>query len=210
MPHATLFYAHDPMCSWCYGFSPTWKTLQQVLGERFDQEQLRIHYLVGGLAPDSEQPMPMDMRAKLEATWHRIADDLGVPFNYDFWRLNTPRRSTYNACRAALLARDEGKEILMISAIQQAYYCHARNPSDVDVLRDCAISIGMEPTDFEHNLGSAETGRRLIDEIALTRSLGLDSFPSLAVSVAGAIHPVPLDYRNPNSMLISIERILSV
>ncbi|WLD58884.1 DsbA family protein [Salinispirillum sp. LH 10-3-1] len=210
MPHATLYYAHDPMCSWCYGFSPTWQRLQAALSARFNQEELRIRYLVGGLAPDSDHPMPMDMRTKLEATWHRIENELGVSFNYDFWHLNTPRRSTYNACRAALLARDEGKEILMIAAIQRAYYCRARNPSDADVLRDCAISIGMEPTDFEHNLASAETNQRLMEEISFARRLGLDSFPSLAVAVESTLHPIPLDYRHPDHMLISIARTLGV
>ncbi|MFT6977114.1 MAG: putative protein-disulfide isomerase, partial [Shewanella psychromarinicola] len=27
MPNTTLYYVHDPMCSWCWGYRPTWDTL---------------------------------------------------------------------------------------------------------------------------------------------------------------------------------------
>ena len=28
---AVLVYVHDPMCSWCYGFRPTWVGLRAIL-----------------------------------------------------------------------------------------------------------------------------------------------------------------------------------
>ena len=65
---ATLFYCYDPMCSWCWGFRPTWTALQKALAKRIDREDLTIQPMLGGLAPDSDVPMPMEMRQKLEAT----------------------------------------------------------------------------------------------------------------------------------------------
>lgn len=204
MAQATLYYAHDPMCSWCYGFNATWQKLQKLLSERFSQEQLHVHFLAGGLAPDSDQPMPQEMRARLEATWHRIAEELGTTFNYDFWRTNVPRRSTYNACRAALLARQADKEAEMIAAIQAAYYLQARNPSDVHVLAECAIAIGLDGKTFANRLRNQETQDLLTQDIALARRLGLDSFPSFALAIDGEVHPIPLDYHSADNMLHSI------
>ena len=44
---AVLYYVHDPMCSWCWGFRPTWLALQDQL-----PEGVRVQRLLGGLAPD--------------------------------------------------------------------------------------------------------------------------------------------------------------
>lgn len=210
MAKATLYYAHDPMCSWCYGFNPTWQALQKALTDRYRQDQLEIVYLAGGLAPDSDQPMPSEMRTKLEAIWHRIANELDATFNYEFWQNNTPRRSTYPACRAAILARHDNKEAAMISAIQRAYYREAQNPSDTDVLLSCAAAIGMNLETFAKALNSEETQSQLLQDITLARSLGLNSFPSFALVRDDEIHPIPLDYRSADNMLRSIATHLCV
>ena len=46
----------------------------------------------------------------------------------------------------------------MIFAIQQAYYLNAKNPSDIDVLTECAVSIGLDADTFLQNIeGEIET-----------------------------------------------------
>ena len=42
----------DPMCSWCWGFRPVWDELQATL-----PDEVAVVELMGGLAPDTEQPM---------------------------------------------------------------------------------------------------------------------------------------------------------
>jgi putative protein-disulfide isomerase len=109
MPNTTLYYVHDPMCSWCWGYRPTWDTLQAQLQQQLGQ-QLTIKYLAGGLAPDSDLPMPRPMQQILQQTWQKITQQLGTKFNHDFWHLCQPRRSTYPACRASIIARQYGLE----------------------------------------------------------------------------------------------------
>ena len=46
---ANLYYAHDPMCSWCWAFRPTWKRIVKAL-----PENLAVRRILGGLAPDSD------------------------------------------------------------------------------------------------------------------------------------------------------------
>jgi putative protein-disulfide isomerase len=95
--------------------------------------------------------MPEDMRAKLKGIWQTIQETVpGTRFNFAFWENCTPRRSTYNACRAVLAAArlSPKHEDLMIEAIQQAYYLDARNPSDVDTLIDLAAEIGLDRERF--------------------------------------------------------------
>jgi len=187
-----LFYVYDPMCSWCWGYRPTWLALQQAIIDNI--ENIEIHYLLGGLAPDSTESMPQDMQHFLSQTWKKIANQLGTQFNFDFWQQCKPRRSTYPACRACLIARETGQEQEMIFAIQQAYYLQAKNPSDDPTLLSLATQLGFDEKLFINQLTNPITQQQLNAEIALARSLPIQGFPSLVLSIDGQYHAVEFDY----------------
>ena len=143
-----LYYVHDPMCSWCWGFRQVWQELQEQLNDNFT-----IKYVLGGLAPDSDLPMPLAMQTAISNTWRNIQQEIpGTEFNYNFWSECRPRRSTYPACRAIIACRMQNPELEleMLLAIQQAYYLHAKNPSDKDVLTQLASDIGLNVEVFEN------------------------------------------------------------
>lgn len=198
---ATLYYVHDPMCSWCWAFAPTLEELLEKL-----PPEIEVKRLLGGLAPDTDEPMPEAMREQLQLTWQRIEQTVpGTRFNFDFWRRNTPRRATYPACRALLAARQLGMEKAMLNSIQEAYYRQARNPSDKETLVELAREIGLKAGAFEAVLESEETAQQLEEEIRLARSMGADSFPSLVLKIGDNHWPVPIDYNNSDNMLANIE-----
>ena len=199
----TLFYVHDPMCSWCWGFEPT----RRELIAKLDRE-IPVRRLLGGLAPDSDQPMPEAMRGYLQQTWRRIEQAIpGTRFNYDFWTRNTPRRSTYPANRAVIAARLQGEECdpAMTAVIQRAYYLEARNPSDNDTLIELAGEIGLDRQRFAADLLAESTQDRLLAEIGEARAMGIDGFPSLALLAGGSLRRIRLDYGDADSMLREIE-----
>ena len=106
---STLHYIHDPMCSWCWGFRSAWHDLTSRLLETYPE--LIIRNVVGGLAPDSDEPMPMEMQQMLQSAWQRIQHTIpNTSFNYDFWRIGEPRRSTYPACRAVIASAQQGTD----------------------------------------------------------------------------------------------------
>ncbi len=195
----TLYYVYDPMCSWCWGYTPTWKNVQKAL-----PDNIKVVYVVGGLAPDSDVEMPAVMQQQIASYWHKIEDYLGTQFNHDFWKNNTPRRSTYSACRALIAARAQHAELALLQAIQHAYYLHAKNPSDNDVLIDLAASCGMDVELFKQDFLSADTHQALLNEIEFARSIGGNSFPSLFVQKGSAIHELPIDYKDAQSTLQQI------
>lgn len=208
----TLYYAHDPMCSWCWGFAPTWKQLADALQHQVQSGQLEIRKLLGGLAPDSDEPMPAEMQAYLQKTWHSIAETIpGTRFNYDFWKNCTPRRSTYPACRAVIAAREQGEQYdgQMTSAIQQAYYLEAQNPSDRETLINVAEKIGLQRERFENTLDDAATRATHEVEMLQVQQLGFRGFPSLAVVADGRGVKVPVDYGGVSSMLGVIQQFVS-
>ncbi|MCO7205011.1 DsbA family protein [Pseudoalteromonas sp. B5MOD-1] len=186
---AKLIYVYDPMCSWCWGYRETWLKLQAALGDK-----LAIEYKVGGLAPDSDEPMPKDMQQFLQQTWQRIEQQLGTPFNHEFWHTAQPRRSTYPACRAVLLARQHNKEQEMLHAIQKAYYLDAQNPSDISTLTSLAEQIGLEKNVFIKEIESEKINSLLMAEINQARSLPIQGFPSLVLENKGKYAAIPVNY----------------
>lgn len=195
------------MCSWCYAFAPAWEALKAAL-----PPGVAVQRVLGGLAPDTDQPMPQEMRDYLRATWTRIERQVpGTRFNFDFWTRCEPRRATYPACRAVIAARAQGEEHdeRMTQAIQRAYYREARNPSDRDTLVQLAGELGLERDRFAAALEHTGTQRALEAEIARARGMGADSFPSLVLEHSGTLLPVPIDYTAPERMREALSRHLA-
>ncbi len=198
-----LIYVHDPMCSWCWGYKPTWQKLESALANI-----LPIEYRIGGLAADSDQPMSADMQLQLQAIWQKISSQLGTEFNFGFWQECQPRRSTYPSCRAALIARGFNKEPQMIAAIQQAYYLKAQNPSDEDVLIKLSEKIGLDASLFAQYLHSNELKRRFDDELNYVRSLPIQGFPSLVLIRNNRAYPIAINYTDWQQTLSEIQSYL--
>ncbi len=199
-----LYYVHDPMCSWCWGFRPVWQKLLAQL-----PPHLSVLYILGGLAPDTEAPMPAYMQHKIHATWEHIHATLGTPFNFDFWRLCQPRRDTYKACRAVIAAKKQQQEQPMILAIQQAYYMHAMNPSDTETLIRLAEALPMYHARFVYDLTASDTEQLLQQDIGFAQTLPIRGFPSLVLENKTGHFLIAIDYQSPNSMLAAISAICS-
>lgn len=201
-----LYYIHDPMCSWCWAFRPVWQELKLAL-----PTAVSVSYIVGGLAPDSNNPMPLGLQRQIQQHWHTIQQCVpGTMFNFEFWQQNTPRRSTYPACRAVIAAKSQGAayEDAMMKAIQHAYYLQAQNPSDDDVLLACAASLNLDMQRFESDLNSSACKQQLMSDIRLSQRLGVEGFPSLVLDVDGECHSIAVNYTDSDAMMEQINEKL--
>ena len=201
-----LYYAHDPMCSWCYAFRPSLTALLRAL-----DKEVEIVRLLGGLAKDSDEPMPEQTRSYVINNWRRIEQTVpGTVFNYDFWQKCQPRRSTYPACRAVIAARLQGDppdklDRAMTQAIQDAYYQKARNPSDSATLISLAAELGLDKDKFSADLRAKETHAMLREEIEVSRQLGLNSFPGLLLDDGRKQLRLEPDYIDADAMIEKAE-----
>ena len=84
-----LYLVVDPMCSWCWGFRSAWQSFVSEI-----PSAVTIKYLVGGLAPGSDEPMNTSTRAGVQGAWQSVADRTGATFNLEFWAVGQPGRST--------------------------------------------------------------------------------------------------------------------
>ena len=198
----TLYYVHDPMCSWCWAFRPTWHKVLKEL-----PSHINVNYLLGGLAPDNDLPMPLETQKYVQDNWIKIQKVVpGTEFNYDFWTLNEPRRSTYLSCRAVISAKKQNPdfEVLMTEGIQKAYYLNALNTSNEETLINIAQDIGLNEESFKEDLKSSEVNDLLLDQIHTTKTMPISGFPSLVLVKEGLLKRIKIDYLESNYIINQI------
>ncbi len=181
MTSRKLHYVADPMCSWCWGFHSELEMIRAEL-----PADLEIEFVMGGLAVDSEEPMPAEIRDYVQQAWREVQSHTGAEFNWEFWEKCEPRRSTYPSCRAVIAAGLAGSqsERAMFEALQRAYYLEARNPSLEETLVEVAGEIGLDSVKFAEDLRSTRVEELFREHRARRRSLGANSFPSLMLEEA--------------------------
>ena len=186
-----LLYVMDPMCAWCYAFQPE---LEEFLEKHFFVE---VDWIMGGLASDTNYPMEENLKKTISSYWYQIEKVAQVTFNHDFWKLNTPYRSTYPACRAVIAAESikAGSARPMAKAIQAAYYLEAKNPSLIETLIACAHSINLDAKQFLDVFKSEETEYQFQQHLRTTHQLQITGFPALFhVNYRNQAYPLALGF----------------
>ena len=200
----TFYYVMDPMCSWCYAFQAIITKLKGVL-----PQNVPFNYVMGGLAPDSNEPMSGQTQAYVQQAWYTIAERTGADFNFEFWEKCKPRRSTYPACRAVIAAslQNETDGPRMIGAIQRAYYTEARNPSDETTLIELAGEIGLDQARFVDTVNSSPVKRRLQDDFRFRDRLGVQGFPALIAYKDEKYYGISMGYSEPEVVMERLRHI---
>lgn len=203
-----LYYVADPMCSWCWGFRPVLQAIVSAL-----PESVPVAYVMGGLAKDSDDPMPEATRAYVQRNWRDVTATTGAEFNWDFWRECKPRRSTYPACRAVLAAKAQREDAVpeMFDAIQRAYYREARNPSDIETLTEVAGSLSppLDVETFERDIKSPGIEAALQAAFNQRRSMGVREFPSVIVKRGDEQTDIVRGWANTETAMARLEKALN-
>lgn len=78
MNERKLWYVADPMCSWCWGFSPVIEAIRREYGSRFE-----VELLLGGLRPGTQHPMPSAQREQILHHWRAVQQQTAQPFRFE-------------------------------------------------------------------------------------------------------------------------------
>ena len=175
-PH--LLYFADPMCSWCWGFSPTIAAIEARFGAA-----LPIRLVLGGLRPGQTRPMREQDRAETRSHWEHVRDASGQPFDFAFFAREGFVYDTELAARATVVMRRRGQEagLAALKRLHRAFYAENRDVTDTQELTAIAAELGFDPETFRADFENAvEETRR---DFAFSQGIGVRGFPTL---VAGS------------------------
>lgn len=74
----TLWYFADPMCSWCWGFTPVISAIREQY-----QDRLGFELIMGGLRPGTTEPVTPQFRDEILHHWREVHRRSGQPFRFD-------------------------------------------------------------------------------------------------------------------------------
>jgi putative protein-disulfide isomerase len=199
-PH--LIYFSDPMCSWCYGFSPVIEDLRREFGR-----SLPIRVVMGGLRPGTEQPMTEEAKLEVANHWVHVHEATGLPFDGSGMSAPGFIYDTDPAARAVVVARRDSEEMALafLERTQRAFYAEGRDVTQADTLAEIAEALGLEREPFLAAWASEEAKQDTWRDYAISQRAGVTGFPTL---VAGpndeGVYGVVTRGYAPSSQVVSI------
>ena len=181
---ARLLYVMDPMCSWCWGFSP----VAEALVEQAQAKGVELHLVVGGLRTGGASLEPAKRRYILEH-WQAVNEATGQPFTFEGALPEGFVYDTEPACRALVAARSLAPDCAwkLVKLIQQAFYVQGRDVTQASVLVELAETAGVPRIEFAAAFDSTEQQAATAADIAWVQDLGIAGFPTLLAERNGQL-----------------------
>ncbi|MGD9783680.1 MAG: DsbA family protein [Hyphomicrobiaceae bacterium] len=176
IPPRHLVYFADPMCSWCWGFSPVINGLAEHFGER-----LPVTIIIGGLRPGTKDAMSAAMKADIRHHWENVERRTGQPFDYSFFDRDGFIYDTEPADRAIVVMRLLNPRVMLpyFTSVQRAFYAEGRDVTDETVLSEIAGEHGLDEERFLKALRTEQARIATRSDYETARASGVTGFPTL-------------------------------
>jgi putative protein-disulfide isomerase len=171
-----LIYVLDPMCSWCWGFSPVFEEIV-----RRYHGQVPILTVMGGLRPGNTEKLDAQRRASILSHWYAVHERTGQPFNFAFQAGSSFIYDTEPSSRAVVGVRRLApeREFAFLKSVQEAFYVKNEDVTHQDVLANLVSDQGIHRAQFLEWFQNPASKESVREEFAQARQLGVSGFPTL-------------------------------
>lgn len=176
MSEKTLWYIADPMCSWCWGFSPVIEEIRNECGTL-----VKVELLLGGLRPGTKEPMPSSQREEILHHWHNVERVTGQPFQFEGAMPEGFIYDTEPASRAVLAVSQIAPDLTFpfLKTVQTAFYAEQQNVTSPEVLAQLATNVGLDAQRFSQVFESDAVKKLTLAQFHKTRLWGVHGFPAV-------------------------------
>lgn len=173
-----IIYIGDPMCSWCYGFSPVIQSLYKSFRDR-----VKFTMRMGGLHPGNDYIVDQKYRDFLVGHWQEVENRTGQVFSFDNLAELGWIYDTEKACRAVVVLRKlkPEDEFAYFAKIQEGFYRYDRDPHDPMTFASAAKEFGVDQDTFLELYNDPASSQKTWDEFGWAQSLGVRGFPTVLV-----------------------------
>jgi len=192
MAEKEIIYVGDPMCSWCWGFSPV---LDRILAEYDAVAPMRV--VVGGLHAFDSDPMSEDYKATIRSHWEHVAEATGQPFNYAFFDRQGFVLDTEPACRATVTVRNikPGAVWPFYEAIHKGYYVEDADTTALATFVAYAEREGLDGDAFQAAFESDAMRQDTLEDFAWCQQAGVTGFPTVVLREDQHLGALTVGYR---------------
>ena len=163
MSEKEIIYVGDPMCSWCWGFSPV---LDQIREKYSAIAPMRV--VVGGLHAFDSEPMRDNYKTAIRSHWEDVAAASGQPFNYAFFDRQGFVLDTEPACRATVAVRNLKPEAVwsFYESIHKGFYAEDSDTTALETFITYAEREGLDGAEFKAAFESDAIRKETLEDFA--------------------------------------------
>ncbi|QDT31688.1 DsbA family protein [Thalassoglobus polymorphus] len=213
-PGWSVHYVGDPMCSWCWGISPTVSEIAAFC----KAEGLEFSVTMGGLRAGGGDEWNAEFKDFLRNEWRRIAQVTGQPFGFTLLEAPHFDYDTEPACRAVatvklLQSRNHlpgSITLKFFSAVQHKFYVEGEDPKEAGYYASICESLALDFEEFRTLFDSPEALQAVQEEFARCQQWRVRSFPTLLLEHEGKIQPLAEGYATTEQILSRLRQSITV
>lgn len=198
-------YVGDPMCSWCWGISPTVGAVEAYC----DAEGIEFSITMGGLRAGGGDPWNAAFKDFLRQEWRQIARTTGQPFGFSLLQAPHFDYDTEPACRAVATARllaarnhlPSSTAFGFFSAVQRKFYEEGQDPKVVDFYAGICAALALDFDEFRAVFDGPEGRQAVQEDFVRCRQWGVRSFPTLLLERPGGTETLAVGFATAEQVL---------
>jgi len=173
-----ILYIADPMCSWCWGFTPTIRAMAERAAGA-----VQLTMMMGGLRPLTRTPMDEAQKVEIRHHWETVEKRSGQPFNYSFFERDGFIYDTEPACRAVCVVRSLARPLMLdyFEAVQRAFYAENQDVTDGAVLQAIARKKGVDHVAFGERFNDVGSAYETSGDFQSARQLKVTGYPTVVL-----------------------------
>lgn len=208
-PKIKILYVYDPLCGWCYGFTPVMQLLQKKYYNRYDFE-----IISGGMVTGSREGAITHIAPYISQAYKRVEDMTGIKFGEKFlqellWDAKYIMSSVKPS--EALAAFKHFKPELAIDFahdIQHAFYHDAKSLNVNSTYSELAAKYSIAISEFEKILSDNATKQLALQEFRIADSLKVQGFPAVFVIINNRATQISSGYTDISTLEKNLQRAL--
>jgi putative protein-disulfide isomerase len=180
-----LIYVYDPLCSWCFGFTPV---INQIHAKYSGAVNFTI--LTGGLVLNREGEPATGSEELIRQMMEQIENSTGVKAGEPFFNLMKSGTYVYNSeipCLAHFIAKEIQPDsgFAFSKALQEMFFINGKNLNDTAVYLSAVDSFGIDKTLFLEHFRNPVYRDKIYKEFSDVSGMGVESFPALVLKKGG-------------------------
>ncbi len=205
----TIYYVYDPLCSWCYGFSPVIKKIKNTYEEQFD-----FQVISGGMQSGERKQPVSAIRDYLKGAYKNVTERTGVEFGEQFMEVleegNRMLDSVPPSIALSIVKDLKPAETLNFAAtIQEAIYYDGFNWNLVDAYFPYLEQYDIESEEFKQKFEDPLYKEKTLEDFKLAANFGVTGFPSVILKKEDKYYLIAQGFVPYEQLQATIEQVLS-
>jgi putative protein-disulfide isomerase len=208
MKKAKLFYFYDPLCGWCYGFSPVIKALEEKY-----KEFISFEAISGGMVLGERVKPLSEMHSYLREAMPKLEEMTGVKFGKKYMEIFEEGSIVLNSetpCIAMTVFKSMSAKssVHFASELQNALYCDGVDLNNIENYKNISERFDLPWDIFKEKMQSADYKRKTYEEFEISKQTGINGFPSVVLQIENQGYLIARGYRSENEMNKVIDEII--